>query len=235
LESLAQEYAGRFVLAKADTEQTSAAAGKFSVSSIPAVYGVVAGEIVDGFVGALPERQLRGWLDRLLESAGLAKLVKMAETDPASAEGPLRERIEKAPNDAALRIALAKALFALERFDESSAVIEELEKRGFLEPDAERIKASLELRSMKSDSPDELRASAEAHPDDLSAQLKFAEALAANQQYDEALPRLLAIIERDKRGPGDTARQVMLDIFRVLPNDSPLVSTYRRKLATALY
>ncbi|MCC6509602.1 MAG: co-chaperone YbbN, partial [Pirellulaceae bacterium] len=59
LEKLALEYAGRFTLVKANTDETPEAAGKYSVASIPTVLGIMDGEIVDAFEGALPERQIR--------------------------------------------------------------------------------------------------------------------------------------------------------------------------------
>jgi putative thioredoxin len=126
-------------------------------------------------------------------------------------------------------------LLAQERFDECQAVIGELEKRGFLEPEAEKVKAALELRGMKSDDLGELRTQAAADPENLELQLKLAEALAAAKEYEAALQGCLAIVEKDKQGVGDTARQVMIDIFRVLPDDSELTTIYRRKLSMALY
>ena len=71
--------------------------------------------------------------------------------------------------------------------------------------------------------------------DNLELQLRLAEALAGDRQYEESLQVCLVIVEKDKTGLGDSARQVMIDIFRVLPDDSELTSTYRRKLSMALY
>src|SRR5271165_2536188 len=66
LERLAQEYAGRFVLAKIDTERSPELALQFGVQSIPMVYGVRGGRVVDGFIGVQPETAIRAWLDRLM-------------------------------------------------------------------------------------------------------------------------------------------------------------------------
>ena len=68
LEKLAVEFDGNFILAKADTEKASKAAGQFGVQSIPAVYGLRDGQVVDGFMGALPEEQIRQWLQKLMPS-----------------------------------------------------------------------------------------------------------------------------------------------------------------------
>jgi len=113
----------------------------------------------------------------------------------------------------------------------------ELERRGFLEPAAERIKADLDLHSKAREvgSVDECRAAVEADPDKPDLKLKLAEALAAAGQYQEALEIGLELVREHKQQFGEPARKIMVDIFRLLPNDSELTSTYRRKLAAALY
>ncbi len=235
LESLADEYAGRFVLVKADTDRVPGAAGQFGVQGIPAVYGVIGGQVVEYFAGALPEEQIRPWLDRLLAAAELDQATRLEETDPAAAEATYRKLLEQVPNEATASIGLARSLIAQERDDEARAVIDQLQERGFLEPEAEKVKAELELRGMKGGNIDELRTNAQSNPDDLNVQFQLAEALAAAKQYEPALELCLKIVERDKKGVGEQARQLMVDVFRVLPDDSELTPTYRRRLSTLLY
>lgn len=235
LEGLAREYDGKFTLVKANTEEVPEAAGKFQVTGIPAVYAVIDGEVVDAFQGALPEEQIRGWLDRLAAVSMLAEAERLEEISPEGAEAKYRVLAEQSPNDAVPKIGLARTLLVQERFDECQDVIDELEKRGFLEPEAEKVKAALELRGMDGADVTELREKVAADPDNLELQLELAEALAGAKEYEPALQACLAIIEKDKKGVGDTARQVMIDIFRVLPDDSELTTTYRRKLSMALY
>src|SRR5688572_32805916 len=80
-----------------------------------------------------------------------------------------------------------------------------------------------------------LRARAEAAPDDLAAQLELGRALAAARRYDEALPALLRVVERDKSFADEAARKAMLDVFGLLGSDHPLVAEYRRKLSSVLF
>ena len=195
----------------------------------------VDGEVVDFFNGALPEAQIRSWLDRLFTISIFAEARRLEESAPAAAEAKYRSLAQQSPNNAEFQIGLARTLLAQERFDDSQHIITELEKRGFLEPEAEKVKAALDLRSMEGVDIDRLKRDAAAEPDNLGLQLQLAEALAGAQQYEEALQACLAIVERDKKGVGDAARQVMIDIFRVLPSDSELTTTYRRRLSTALY
>lgn len=235
LEALANEFDGKFILVKANTEEVPEAAAKFNVQGIPAVYAVIGGEVVDFFTGALPEAQIRAWLDRLFTINTFAEAKRLEESAPAAAEAKYRALAEQSPNNSEFQIGLARTLLAQERFDDCQHIISELEKRGFLEPAAEKVKAALDLRGMEGVDLESLKRDLAADPDNLGLQLQLAEALAGAQQYEEALQACLAIVERDKKGVGDGARQVMIDIFRVLPNGSELTTTYRRKLSTALY
>lgn len=235
LEKLAAEYTGRFVLVRADSDRLQEAAMRFRVQSIPAVFGVVDGEIVDAFAGALPEPQIRMWLDRLLLRACLAQAGRLESAAPAQAEEKYREVLAESPNEAAASIGLARVLLAQDREDEARQMIQQLEGRGFLEPEAEKVKAHLQLRDSSHVDLDSRREAAEADPDNLQVQLDLGEALAGAGQHQEALDILLSLVERDRHGVGESARKMMIDIFRVLPDDSDLVHEYRRKLSTVLY
>ena len=235
LEKLADEYAGRFQLVKADTDELPDAAAQFNVQGIPAVFAVHAGQVVDYFTGALPEPQVRTWLDRVLQIQALAEAKRTEETDLAAAERQYRELLARAPQLADAKIGLARVLLAQQQLAAARALIDELQQRGFLEPEAEKVKAALDLGASDGEDLAARRASAEAHPDDLGLQLQLAESLARAQQYDEALEKCLALVERDRKGVGERARQLMIDVFRVLPDDSPLTSTYRRRLSMVLY
>jgi putative thioredoxin len=235
LESLAEEYQGRFVLVKADTDQLPEAAAAFQVQSIPAVFGVVGGEVVDGFAGALPEVQIREWLDRVLLSGRLTEAAQLEADQPQQAEARYRQVLEENPKQASASIGLARVLVSQGKNDEAGAILEQLEARGFLEPEAEAVKASLQLQDNADVDVDACRQAAASAPDDLQLRFTLAEALAGDGQYQEALDICLDLVERDRHGVGERARQVMVDIFRVLPHDSELVPEYRRKLAMLLY
>ena len=234
LEQLAAEYAGRFVLVKAETEQVPRAAAEFNVQSIPAVYALLDGEPVDFFVGVLPEPQLRMWLERLLVQADLAA-ARRREATPEEAERQYRDILAEHPNESAASVGLARVLLRLERTDEAREVIEQLEKLGSLDADAEKLKAEIDLFARPTEDLTAVRAAAEAAPDDLQLQLELGAALAGARQFEAALPLLLRLVERDRHGVGESARQRMVEIFHVLPDDSELTREYRRRLSMALY
>jgi putative thioredoxin len=239
LEKLAAEYGGKFLLVKADTETYPELAAGFGVRSIPAVFGLRDGRIVDQFVGLLPESSLRAFLDALLPSPAEALVIegrKLEETDPDAAEAKYREALDLSPGEARAKIGLGRLDLARGRLDEARARIDDLERRGFLEPEAERLKAELVLKGQSQGGGDvaSSRAAVAAAPDDLGLRHRLAEALAAAGQYEEALEICLNLVERDRKGVGEPARKTMLAIFQLLPDDSALVGDYRRRLSFVL-
>ena len=240
LEQLATEYAGRFVLAKVDIDQQQDLAMAFGVQSIPHVIAVDQGRPVDQFLGVRSEAELREFVDALLPSPArqLAnKGLSLEADDPQAAETAYRESLELEPDNDEVRIRLAAVLLKQDRQDECRRIVEQLEQRGFLEPEAESIKAQLELKTGAAEAGglEAARQAVRDHPDDLSWQIKLADALAVANKYEEALSLCLSLIERDRAGIGDEAKQTILAIFESLGPQSELVSEYRRKLATLLY
>lgn len=240
LDKLASEFAGRLRVAKVNTEQAPDLAGAFGVSSIPYVVAVRDGQIVDEFVGLLPEPTLRAWIQRLLPSPLddlLKKGKELEAADLAGAERTYREAMSLDARDDRAKVALTRVLLALGRDAESRAVIDELAARGYLEPEAEQVRSQLDLRAAAAEAGgvEEARRAAEAAPDDLSLRIKLADALAVAQRHQEAMDTLIDVIRQDRAGRGDEARQTMVKIFDMLGPQHPLVPEYRRKLATALY
>lgn len=240
LERLAQEHGGKFVLAKVNVDEEQELAAAFGVSSIPHVVAFRDGQPLDQFQGVMPEDQIRQWLQRLMPSPA-EELVRKGEeleaSDPAAAGQCYRQALEFAPDDDAIRIRLARTLLARNLNDECGQIIGELEARGYLEPEAETIKSQLELREAAADAGgvEEARQAAAANPEDLSLQVKLADALAVAGRHREALDILMGVVDRDKQGAGVEAKETMVRIFDLLGPGSSLVSEYRRKLATALY
>ena len=240
LEKLAAEAQGQFVLAKAEVERTQQVAAAWGVSSIPAVFGVRGGQVVDQFIGVLPEPQLRLWLERLQPSPAeklAAEAAELDSRDPAAAEAKLREALTLAPKQATLKLKLARMLLAQDRAAESEELLQELANRGYLEPEAEELQAQLALRRMAREAggAEQARAALAAAPGDRQAKWKLAQALAGEQKYEEALEQALELVQLDRRGLGEPARELMVELFRVLGADHELTTTYRRKLSSALY
>ena len=235
----AREYAGKFLLAKVNTDAESELALQFGVRSIPAVFAVRDGKAVDGFVGVQPEAVIRAWIDRLLPSPAetiAADARALERTDPSAAEAKFNEAIAIDPELTRARTGVARIALDQGRLDDAQTQITELERRGFLEPDAEKIKAELTLRRQAGEagSVEAARAALAADPDNLSLKFQLAEALAAAGQYADALALCLELVERDRKGIGEKARQTMVAIFQLLPPESEFVTEFQRQLSLAL-
>ncbi len=239
LEKLAEEYQGKFVLVKAETERLPDIAAAFGIRSIPAVIGIKDGKIADSFVGVLPESEIRQFIGRLLPSEvekKVAEARKIESSDSGVAERLYRQGLELDPHDIPAKIGLGRVLLAQGKADEAQKIISELERRGFLEPEAETLKAELTLQAGAEEAGDVekcRKALAEA-PENTELRFQLAEALAAAKQYEEALKLCLDLVEQDRQGQGEAARKLMLAIFQLLPADSELLNDYRRRLSVVL-
>jgi putative thioredoxin len=238
LDRLAEEHQGAFLVAKINVDENPRLAGEFGIRSIPAVKAISGGEIVDEFVGALPEPALRQFVRRLLPSEAdqFAKEGQAAETkgDAAAAEALYRKALESDPNQPRARLGIGRLLAS----SNVEAALQELDRvlPGTLErEEADRVAARLRLVNENGAGVAELRARVEANPADLEARLQLARALAAAQDYEAALTHLLEIVKRDRNYADEVGRKSMLDIFNVLGARHPIAERYRGELARVLY
>jgi putative thioredoxin len=242
LEKLAQDYAGKFVLAKINTELEPQLAAQFGVRSIPAVFGLRDGKAVDGFLGVQSEAMIRAWLDRLLPTPAeqiVAHAQELEATDPKTAEARYNSALSFDPDQPAAHLGLARIALEEGRLEDAQARLVSLERRGYLEPEAEKLKAELTLRMQAQQagvvSLEAARAALASNPDDLKLKFQLAESLAAAGQYSDALALCLELVERDRKGEiGEQARQTMVAIFQILPPDSELVTENQRQLSFVL-
>ncbi len=240
LEKLAAEYDGKFVLVKADGDHCPSATAQFNVQAYPTVFGLRNGEAVDYFEGVLPEEQLRQWLDRLLPSEAemlMAEALQIRDTDAASAEAKLRKAMELAPDEIDPALELARTLLTIGHLDAAEETLVQLRDKGFDNQEILQMLASVEVKRSgeQSGGVAACRAACEQSPSDSGLKLSLAEALTAAGEYEEALQLALSAVQADRTQHGERARQIMVGIFNLLPDDSPLTHEYRRQLSTALY
>jgi putative thioredoxin len=238
LERLAAEHQGAFELAKINVDDNPGVAADFGIRSIPAVKAVRQGEIVDEFVGALPEAALRQFLRRVLpgEADLLAEKARSAESsgDGASAEPFYRRALEIDPNHPVSRLGLGRLLAG----SDPEAALAELERVLPGTPErveADRLAARLRLVGQNGSGEAELRARLDREPDSLDVRLALARSLAARERYEEALGHLLEIVKRDRAHDEEAARKSMLDVFEILGAQHPLTEKYRGELARVLF
>jgi putative thioredoxin len=240
LERIANESPGQFLLVKVDVDQQPRVAQAFGVQSIPHVFALRNGQLADQFQGSLPEEQVRQWLAQFQPSPAellVQEARKLEQENTAESEIKYREALELTPQDDRIRIELARMLLKQHRNADVRAIVDKLAARGFLEPEAENIKAELDLRAAAAEAGgvSECRAALAANPSDPKLQLQLAEALGGAQQFQEALDLCLAVVQATTGDLRNEARTTMINLFHLLGAEADLTKTYRRKLATALY
>lgn len=237
LERLAEEKAGAFLLAKVNVDENPALAQAFQVRGIPAVHAVHMGKVVDSFTGALPEVEVRAWLQGILPGPEAALLdeaeVLQAEGKWEKAKATYEKVLEQVPRH-------GDALFQLARILAAEGEVDKAERHlGLILPDdASRLEkeiAALRLKLSGDGLEDAERALAEA-PDDPAAKLRLGKALAASEQYERALELFLdALREGPKETVGEEARAAMVEIFGAVGARSELADRYRSLMAAELY
>jgi len=240
LERLASEMNGLWLLVKINVDENPEIARAFGIQNIPQLLAVSRGELIHQLAGGHPEESIRSWLSQLLPSQAetfAAEAEKLLESDPKAAEAKLREALALEPDQSRFLIRLGEILVHQNRLDECKSIIERLELRGFMEPEAEHLKAEYDLRAVAAESGDvtSLRDQVRQEPDNLNLRLQLAETLAANNQYQEAFEICLELIAEDRATMLEPAKQAMVTMFQVLGPASELTQTYRRKLSTILY
>ncbi|WP_030235890.1 tetratricopeptide repeat protein [Streptomyces sp. NRRL S-350] len=234
LESLAEEYAGRFVLAKIDVDANQLLAQQFGIQGIPAVMAVVAGQLVPLFQGAESAANVRKVLDQLILVAeqrfGVGGVAGAGAAAPGGAPAAAPER----PEDPAL----AAAHDALDAGDLGGAI---QAYRNVLADDPGNTEARLGLaqaellRRIEGLDLQAVRAAAAADPKNVEVQLQAADLDLVGGHVEDAFGRLVATVGRTAGGDRDTARLRLLELFEVIGPEDPRVVAARTALARVLF
>lgn len=236
LEKLVQEYGGRFELAKLNTDEAPQISAALQIRSIPLVVLFVGGRPVDQFMGALPESQIRAFLDKHLGAhvdpvAALRE--EAAQADPQTAEAMLREGLTHVPGHPEMTADLAERLIAREAADEARTLIEALpaDQRG--ERHAALLKRIELAKNRPAGDPQALAARIAANGKDFEARFALAAIRAWEGDFAAAFEQLLEVVLRDKAEWREKARLQLVEWFSVCP-DPEVVSRGRRYLGMYL-
>ena len=243
LERLAQEYAGRWVLAKIDVDANPNIAQAAAVQSIPTVMAVIKGQPVPLFMGSLPEPQVRQYIDELLRVAAANGVTGVADVAggaarAARADAPLADEERSASAEPQIDPRYVEAVAALEKNDLDGAAAA---YRKILadSPDEEGARAGLAqvelVERIGAVDPVEARQAADANPDDVAAQALAADIDVVDDRVDAAFDRLIDVVRRSSGADRARARQHLLELFEVVGPDDPRVGRARRALASALF
>ena len=260
LEKLETEYAGRFVLAKINSDTEQQIAAMFGIRSIPTCVLLMNGQPVDGFTGALPEGKVREFLDRHVPSAeeALAEAEEeeaqdaLASGDTDAALEKLQHAVATDPANDDARFDYVKLLLQLGRDDDAKVAFA---------PVIAKAAGSRRLGALKvwMDAIDfvaiganpegaiaEFDAKIAANRRDFEARFGRARWLMAHQRWTEAMDELLEILMRDKGWNDEAARKTYVSILEIIeppkpkvaegqiPPEDPVVASYRRRLSSVV-
>ncbi|MFA5630582.1 MAG: thioredoxin [Porticoccaceae bacterium] len=240
LEKLANEYAGDFLLAKLNAEQLGEIASQFGVRSLPTVVVMKEGRPVDAFQGALPEAEIRKFLDKHLPKPWERKLAAANEILQAgNAEEALpllREAYSDSGHEAAIALALAQACLQLRQLQEARTVLEAIKLQD-QNAHYDQLLAQLELMEESSKTPEirELEEKLNNDPDNLELAYELAVQFSQNNHEREALELLYGILRANREFRDGGARKIYLDILAALGKGNPLAIEFQRKIYTLLY
>ena len=241
LDRLANEYQGKFMLVKVNSDESPELSQRYNIRSIPNVKAFVDGELVDEFLGALPESAVREFIDRLLPTPGeLLRRDAVAKARAGDVAGAL-EILAKAaalePRNDAIQVDRIALLFESGQVQQARAAAEQLSPLAAQDARARQVLARLRLADESEGVGDEsaLEARVGSNPDDAEARLGLAKLYVKQQRYEPALDQLLEITRRDRRFGDDIGRKSVLAIFDLLGSDNEIVSRYRRQLSAALH
>jgi putative thioredoxin len=249
LEKLAVEADGAWVLAKVDVDANPQLRAALQVQSIPMVMAVVGGQVVDGFLGAMPEAQVRQWVGQLMQVAEQLGLPATGAADGDQGGDDQAEAGTGAPVASPPGMAggpggivggpdFEEAQQAMERgdLDAAAAAFERVLEASPGHPVATLGLAQVDLiqRVNAYDQAQVRRAAAE-NPDDVEAQGQVADIEVANGRVEEAFDRLLGTIKRTSGDDRDRARRHLIGLFDVFPPKDPRVTKARSTLSSLLF
>lgn len=239
LEGLAEEHDGRWLLAKLNTDDNQHLSSEFGIRGIPAVKAFYKGQIVDEFVGALPKAQVQQWLERFIPGEADDKASAAEQAFVAGnledAKAYFQEALAAKPKMGRALLGLAGIAIIEKDPDTAETMLEQLpfEDQDALEQELAAMR--LQISSLRGGGLEAAQRDASEHSDDPEAQVRLGKALAASGQHEEALSTLLAVIQKQRSGPGEEARQAMIEIFGVLGMRHPLSEKFRAELAQILH
>ncbi len=248
IEKVVNEAGGRVKLVKMNIDDHPAIPGQLGIQSIPAVIAFVNGRPVDGFMGALPESQVRQFIDKVAGPAGADQAAEieaaLEEAATLLASGNIQEAaqlfgaiMQAEPENPKAIAGMAECMLAAGQQDRARQLLEGL---------PEEVKKAAEIQALlkkfeqidearKLGDPVALEHALALNPDDHEARMKLAKIRNVEGRREEAAEHLLLIMKRDREFDDDGARRQLLQFFEVWGPKDPATIMARRKLSSILF
>ena len=252
IEKVVREAKGAVKLVKINIDQNQMLAQQLRIQSIPAVYAFFGGRPVDGFMGAVPESQVKQFVDQLVQAVGgaagegggneIAELLEHAKAATAQNDFELAARIYSEvlgvePTNVAALTGMARYQVQIGDLDQAKALLEQIPAKDRTGAEVAAVQAAIDLaeKAKEAGPIGDLKAKASADPKDFQARLDLALAYWAGDQKQEAIDELLAMIKLDRNWNEGAARQQLLKFFEALGFADPLAVEGRKRLSSILF
>jgi putative thioredoxin len=242
LEKAVEAAKGAVKLVKIDIDKNPAIAGQLRIQSIPTVYAFVAGRPVDGFQGALPDSQVKQFVERLLGPAEPGEiddiLALAAESlqlgDVGGAAQAYAQALQIDPANVKAIAGMAR-LYLQNGDAERAGEVLAMAPADAKDAELDSVRTALKLAGSASAETQALEERLKADPNDHEARLELAKALAARGAYDQAADQLLHIIQRDREWNDQAARKQLLEVFEAAGPTSDVAKQGRKRLSSILF
>jgi len=246
LEKAVREAGGAVRMVKINVDENPEIAQQMRIQSIPAVYAFKNGRPVDGFVGALPEGQIKQFIQRLTGGAAPASPVAQAleqakaaleAGDAGTASALYAQILAHEPTNTAALIGLARCYVIAGDIAQAKEIIDALPPEAKNDPEAQQVRTAVELAQQTAEAGDvaELREKVTRNPGDHQARFDLALALFGGGKQEEAMDQLLDLFKRDRKWNDEAARKQILKFFEALGPTHPLTVSGRRRLSSVMF
>ena len=244
LEKLIREYSGQIKLVKINIDENQALAQQLRVQSIPMVYAFKDGQPIDMFNGALPESQLRKFIEKITGGEGspqdqlLEKAKGLFEDEQIEAAIDVYSQVIASDGtNIEAHAGFLKSLMALGKNDEASQYLDNLNEELRKNSKILSVKTALELADQASSSGEieDLKNLVQNDPTNLQAKYDYALALYGSLETEAAIDELIEILKINSAWNDDAARQQLFKIFEALGSSDQITIDGRRKMSAVLF
>jgi putative thioredoxin len=247
LEKAVKQANGAVRMVKINIDENPEIAQQMRIQSIPAVFAFKNGRPVDGFVGAIPDSQIKQFIQRLAGGAAgpspVAQALEqakaaMAADDCGTASALFAQILAHEPQNVAALAGLARCYVTAGDAEQARQILDGLPKEAANDPEVQQVRAALELAqraAAASGSTAELQEKVSRNPDDHQSRLDLAIALFGTGQQEAAIEQLLESFKRDRKWNDEAARKQLLTFFEALGPTHPQTVNGRRRLSSLMF